>query len=197
MQKRALSWGAFVCVVVLAGLAVAQEQKQPSAEEAAAMMAAMMPGAHHEALMKNAGNWETKTKMWMQPGAPPTESTGTATLESVMGGRFLLEVSQTNMMGMPWEGRGVFGYDNVTKKHLATWYDSFGTTIMSFEGDCEKSCGVVTMQGQYMDPMTKSMKKMKYVSKQVDADHVALEVYDVAQDGAATKIVEVGYARKK
>lgn len=163
----------------------------------AAMMAAMMPGPHHEALMKKAGSWETKTKFWQDPSLPAMETSGTATLESLMDGRFLMEVTKANMMGMPWEGRGIFGYDNTAKKHVGTWFDSFGTMMMSFEGGCESSCSVITLTSNYMDPATKTMKKMKSVSKTTDADHAVMMLYDVAQDGSETKMVEVSYTRVK
>lgn len=195
-------WVNCTCVaMVLAVLALpvlAQEQKQPSEAEMAAMIAAATPGPHHQAMMKGVGNWTTTTKMWMQPGAPPTESTGTATVEGLMGGRFVMETDKSpDMMGMPWEGRGIFGYDNTTKKHVGMWFDSFGTMIMVFEGTCDGACKVVTMTSDYMDPMTKTMKKMKIVGKEINADENVTMMYDVAKDGTETKTVEVTYKRTK
>ena len=157
----------------------------------------MAPGPHHQALMKEVGTWETHMKQWMQPGAPPMESTGSATLESLLGGRFLSEVVTSTMMGMPFEGRGVWGFDNATQKHVGTWFDSFGTMMLHFEGTCDGACKVVTMVSDYLDPMTKSNKRMKSVSKSIDADHTVAELYDVAKDGKEIKMTEIAYTRKK
>jgi hypothetical protein len=125
------------------------------------------------------------------------ETQGTATIKGLLGGRFVMETIEAPMMGMPWTGHGIYGYDNTTQKHVGTWFDSFGTTMMHFEGTCENSCSVVTMYSSYMDPMTKSMKKMKSVSKTVDDGTVMGELYDVAKDGKETKVMEMTYKRKK
>jgi len=118
-------------------------------------------------------------------------------MEGLLDGRFVMETIQAPMMGMPWTGHGVYGYDNTTQKHVGTWFDSFGTMMMNFEGTCENSCKVVTMYSTYMDPMSKTMKKMKSVSKKVDNDTFTGELYDVAKDGKETKMMEMTYKRKK
>jgi len=182
------------CVLALPALA---QDKQPSQEEMAAMMAAATPGPHHQAMTKTVGTWEMSSKMWMAPGAPPMESAGTATIEGLMDGRFVMETAKAPMMGMPWEGRGLWGYDNTTKKHIGFWFDSFGTMMMSFEGTCDGACKVLTMKSTYMDPMTKTTKTMKSVSKTVTDDHTVNELYDVAKDGTETKMMEITYKRKK
>lgn len=144
MKNRIRSLPVFalaLCLLVLPAMA----QEQPSQEEMAAMMAAMTPGPHHEALMKMVGSWEMSSKMYAGPGAPPMETKGTSTVEGLLDGRFIMETVKAPMMGMPWTGHGIYGYDNTTKKHVSTWFDSFGTMMMHFEGTCEKSCSVVTM----------------------------------------------------
>ena len=183
------------CLVLFASAAIAQDSA-PSPEDMQKYMELATPGPHHKMLAASAGTWDTKSKQYMQPGAPPTESTGTSTIESVMGGRFIEEVTTTTMMGMPWEGRGVFGYDNATQKHIGTWYDSFGTMMMAFEGTCSNSCKNVTLTSTYFDPITKMDKKMKVVSKQTDNDHSTVEIIEVAKDGKENRMMEIQYTRK-
>jgi len=198
MRKRLIGWVSLGVVLGLLAVPVlAQEQKQAGAEEMAAMMAAMTPGPHHQAMMKSVGKWTTTSKTWMQPGAPPTESTGTATVEGLLDGRFIMETSKSTLMGMPFEGRGIFGYDNTTKKHIGTWFDSFGTMMMHLEGTCDGACKVLTMTSEYMDPATKTMKKFKMVSKEVSPDETTNVMYDVAKDGTENKMMEMTYKRQK
>lgn len=198
MKKRVRMWIALAMVLgTLAVPVLAQEQKQPGAAEMEAMMAAMAPGPHHQAMMKSVGKWTTTNKMWEKPGAPPTESTGTATIEGLLDGRFIMETSKSTMMGMPFEGRGIFGYDNTTKKHIGVWFDSFGTMMMYFEGTCDGACKVTTLTSEYMDPMTKTMKKFKVVNKEVSPDETKSEMYDVAKDGTENKMMELTYKRQK
>ena len=198
MKRRVAIWSAVGLVFCLVALpAVAQEQKQPGGEEMAAMMAAMTPGPHHQAMMKSVGKWTTTSKMWMDPSAPPTETTGTATIEGLLDGRFIMETTKSTMMGMPFEGRGIFGYDNTTKKHIGMWCDSFGTMMMHLEGTCDGACKVLTLTSEYLDPATKTMKKFKMVSKEVSPDETTNVMYDVGKDGTETKMMELTYKRQK
>jgi hypothetical protein len=191
-----LSFLSAACLVLFASAASAQDAG-PTPEQQQKYMELATPGPHHKMLAASAGTWDTKTKEYMQPGAPPTESTGTSKIESVMGGRFIEEVTTGTMMGMPWEGRGVFGYDNATQKHIGTWYDSWGTTQMAFQGTCSNSCKNVTMTSTYFDTVMKMEKKMKVVSKQTDNDHSTVEIFEVAKDGKENRLLEIQYTRSK
>ena len=50
------------------------------------------------------------------------------------------------MMGTPFTGHGMTGYDNVTGKYWSTWTDSMSTGIMVSEGSCDAE-GVCTFIG--------------------------------------------------
>lgn len=180
-----------VVIVALAAACFAPAQAQDEAEMKA-MMAAAAPGPHHAALAAKAGSYKTTSKMWMGPGQEPMETVGTAEVTVLMDGRFVEEVDKAEMMGKPWEGRGIFGYDNTTGKHTGTWFDSFGTMMMSFEGACKDHCKTVSLTGTYIDPITKSEKVMKSVSTDVGAGKSVSTIFDVV-DGKDVKIVEITY----
>ena len=184
------------CLVLVASAAIAQDSG-PSAEDMQKWMEMAQPGPHHKMLTASAGTWDTKSKFAMEPGGPEMEATGTSTIKSVLGGRFVEEAITSTMMGMPWEGHGVFGYDNATQKHNGIWYDSFGTMIMMFEGTCENSCKTVSMTSTYFDPMAKMEKKMKVVTTHKDDDHAMVTFFDVGKDGKDVRMGEVQYTRNK
>ena len=182
-----------VVFVALAVACFAPAQAQDDAEMQA-MMAAAAPGPHHSALAAKAGSYKTTSKMWMEPGQAPMETAGTAELTVLMDGRFVEEVDKAEMMGMPWEGRGIFGYDNITGKHTGTWFDSFGTMMMSFEGTCTEHCKTVSLSGTYIDPITRTEKVMKSVSTDVGDGKSVSTIFDVV-DGKDVKMVEITYER--
>src|SRR5690242_10610555 len=67
------------------------EGGQPNeADMMAMMMELSKPGENHKLLAHGVGNWTYKVKMWMNPdpNAPPTESTGSASIKEIMGGRY-------------------------------------------------------------------------------------------------------------
>src|SRR4029077_16063184 len=69
------------------------------------------PGEPHKQQASLAGTWTTKTKEWMDPTKPPTESTGTCEEKVLLDGRFLQQVCNGEMMGQPYTGIGTTGYD--------------------------------------------------------------------------------------
>ncbi len=113
-------------------------EKKPPPSEMQQMMAEYeklaQPGPEHKWLMDEAGNWTAAVKWWMEPGKPPMESQGGAEVRSVLGGRFVQEHFTGTMMGKPFEGFGLVGYDNLKKKFVMTWADSMGTGIVYAEG---------------------------------------------------------------
>src|SRR5215213_2959322 len=109
-----------------------KETAPPGMDQAAmeAMMKAISPGENHKHVTRYAGDWTYAGKMWMDPGQPPTESTGTMHGEAILDGRYVQTVWKGNFMGMPFEGRGTNGYDNLSKQYVSTWIDNMGTGIM-------------------------------------------------------------------
>lgn len=131
------------------GQAWSQEKKSgqggPSAEE----IAMAQPGPHHKHFADMVGEWEVTGKAWFDPSSPGQEFKGTSKFRLVHGGRFLVEETESNMGG-GMTGTGIFGYDNVKKKHVNTWCDSMATGIMLSEGTCEgEGCKKVTEVGTY------------------------------------------------
>jgi hypothetical protein len=74
------------------------------------------PGAPHKLLARLAGNWTTRTKSWMDPNEPPMESTGTCQQKMLFDGRYLHQEYAGDMMGSPFAGVNLIGYDNHTGK---------------------------------------------------------------------------------
>ena len=80
------------------------------------------PGEPHKQLASLAGTWATHTKEWMEPGPPPTDSTGTCEYKVLLDGRFVQQECSGQMMGQSFTGIGTHGYDNFTKKYVTPWH---------------------------------------------------------------------------
>lgn len=91
---------------------------------------AMTPSEGHARLMPMVGTWRAKTTFTMAPGAPEQVSDGTSVHRLVLGGRYLEQIYKGMSMGMPFEGMGFTGFDNVQKCYVGTWMDTFGTGMM-------------------------------------------------------------------
>jgi len=154
-----------------------------------AMMTAMTPGEHHEHMKKLVGNYDYTIKMWMDPAAPPTESTGKRTAEMILGGRYLEEKFTGNFMGMPFEGVGLMGYDNLSKQYVGTWIDNMSTQIMEMHGTCDS--GTWSMSGESTDPMTGKKMTTRSVVKLVNDNTFTMEMFGPGADGKEVKMMEM------
>jgi hypothetical protein len=196
------------CLFVLVILSSAFAQDKPAVGTAGtmspdekAMMDAMMkaatPGANHEMLASIAGDWTFKNRMWMNPAAPPTESTGTVTYTTLLGGRYVQGQYRGDMMGTPFEGVGLMGYNNTSQRFEATWVDNMDTMIMYMTGQYDAATKTLTYTGQMDDPVKPGTTvKVREVVRLVSPDAHVMEWYET-RNGKEVKTMEVTYNRAK
>ncbi len=179
---------------------MAKEEKQKGKIDLQAMMEVYQklatPGAPHKMLASMAGSWNTKIKSWMEPNTSPMESTGTCEQKILLGGRFLQQEFTGEMMGSTFNGIGITGYDNHTKKYVSTWIDSMGTAILFFEGTASTDGKTFTQESRYDDPI-KGPMKWRSVTRIVDDNTHVFEMYGIDKSGKEEKMMEITYTRKR
>jgi len=186
-------------VVLVAAQAVADTKPPQLTPEQQAEMDAYMkagtPGAAHKALAATAGNYDLKLRSWSEPGAPPSEETGTATRTMILDGRVLAEQVQSAMMGQPFSGHGMTGYDNVSGKYWSTWNDSMSTGLMVSEGTCDanRNC---KFSGTWNDPVKKGPVTSRMTTRWTSPTTEVFEMYGPGKDGKETKMMEITYTKK-
>jgi len=187
--------------LIAAGALSAQDKPEGgmgmSPEQMEAMTKATSPGEMHKVLAKLAGDWTFTNTMWMAPGQPPTESTGTMHAETVLGGRYVQSVWKGEFMGQSFEGHGTDGFDNLTQQYVSSWIDNMGTGILYSTGTCEAGGTKCTTTGSGSDPMTGGTSTMKSVLIWVDDNTFKNEMYtkDPAS-GQDVKMMEIVAKRK-
>jgi hypothetical protein len=198
MRVRILSV-ACLSLIILAGPAFAKEKKHDKKMDPQQMMEMWkqmaQPGEPHKLFASLAGSWTTTTKEWMEPGKPPTESTGTAEMKMLLDGRFLYQEYNGQMMGQPFSGIGINSYDNMTKKYVTAWMDSMGTGIFLMEGTASADGKTITQKGQHPEPGGGQMKH-RAVWRIVDPNTQTFEMYGTHQGGKEAKVLEITYSRK-
>jgi len=175
-----------------------KEQGPPgmSNAEMEAMMKAMSPGEQHKHLARLAGDWTFTSKMWMAPGAPPSDSNGTMHADTVLDGRYVQSVWKGNMMGMAFEGHGTDGYDNLSKKYVSTWVDNMGTGILYSTGTCDNDGHKCESKGSMIDPMTGKDSYMRSVISWTNSDSFTMEMFGPDPSGKEFKWMEMSVKRK-
>jgi hypothetical protein len=201
---------AVALIFMVAGPAPAEEhptagEKASKTEEIDAEMQAMhdawmkagAPGEPHQRLAKLAGEWDYASKFWPQPGCEPMIGKGVSRAEMIFGGRYLVDRVEAEMMGMPFEGMSITGYDNVKEKYVGVWIDSMSTMIMYSEGVWDEEKQAVVMEGEYMDPVSRKLVKGRSIDRALDDDHHLFEFYQPGPDGELYKSLEITYTRRK
>jgi hypothetical protein len=193
---------AFVLLMAAASLLVtaaasAQPDKPAKGPDPAAMeqmMAMMQPGPEHQYLAKVVGKWSAVNRMWMDPSAPRVESTGTVEYMSVMGGRYLHGSYKSVMMGMPFEGMSVDGYDRYKKQYFSLWFDNMGTGFMDMRGSRSADGKTMTLTGMALDPELGKDAPVRSVTTWLDDNTIRYEMFET-KAGKEFKMMEIVYTR--
>ncbi|MHC4931189.1 MAG: DUF1579 domain-containing protein [Planctomycetota bacterium] len=182
----------------IASHAVSQEQDPKMAEWMQLWQKYATPGEHHEALAQFIGKWDTETKMFMQPGAPPMTSKGSAEFKWLFPNRWLAQEYKGSMMGMPYSGFGIVGWDNYKKKHVQVWVDTLSTDMKLAEGVVVDPEGQVQVLYGTMDEYLTGEhdKIVKYVTRNIDKDTFVFEIWDMGMGAEGGKVIEMKYTRK-
>lgn len=157
----------------------------------------MTMGEPHKMMARSNGTWNGEVTMWMADGAPPQTSTSTSVTQSLYGGLYSQTKHSGNMMGSPFEGMSIMGYDNLKKEYFSSWIDNMGSGMYVMTGQWDSASKKMTLSGtaRCMNGQDATMKEVFTI---VDDDHQVLEMYgpDPAT-GKEYKNMEIKYTRKK
>jgi hypothetical protein len=184
--------------VLAAASASAQAPPEMTPEQKAEMEAyakAGAPGPQHQTLASSAGSYDLKLKTWMEPGGKPEEETGTAERKMELDGRVLVEHVNAAMMGTPFTGHAMMGYDNITGKFWSTWNDSMSTALFVSSGTCDAK-NACSFKGTMTDPVTKKTNTTRMTTKWTSPTVEVFEMYGPDKKGKEYKMMEITYTKK-
>ncbi len=183
-------------LLVVCSLGAAEPACDPVAMQAA-MEQMTKTGAEHAALARAVGTWDVQSSMWMAPGAPPVVSKASATFSQILGGKWLRQDYQGDMMGQPYVGQSTIGYDTMTKQYVATWIDGFSTGMMVMAGKSSDGGKTITWTSEMpFCPMTGGPIAMRYVEAWASADHMTFTMFQTPKGGTESKSMELVYSRR-
>lgn len=154
------------------------------------MMKYATPGKAHEGLKAMEGRWKATSKAWFGSGEPMV-SEGTAENRLVLGGRYLEQRYSGVLMGQPFEGYGLTGYDNRKQSYTMLWVDNSSTEMMTGNGVLKD--GDLVMTSSAIGPDGKAMA-IRLVTRIVDANKHVFSMYGPVA-GKEQLMMEITYTR--
>ncbi|MFQ5411374.1 MAG: DUF6370 family protein [Phycisphaerae bacterium] len=163
-------------------------------EEMMAWMKAGTPNENHERLNGMIGHWKATCKMWQNPDGEPMVSSGTCENFWILQKHYAMTKFQGEFMGMPFEGAGIFGYDNLKKRYFSNWIDSMSTGVMIEYGTYDEATNTYTYTGEFDTPTGGKMKSRSHI-KILSKDKHVLTMYHGEDADKLHKVMEIVYER--
>jgi Protein of unknown function (DUF1579) len=166
-------------------------------EDMQACMAAATPGEMQKHLTDEVGVWNGKVTNFM-PGSEPLNSECVSTVTSLMDGRFIKCEIKGEMPGMgPFNGLGIYGFDNVSKKFVSMWIDNMGTGIMNGTGDLSADGKTMTWACSANCPLTKKAMAIREIDTMTGPNTKRMEMFGPdPKTGKEMKTLTIEFTKK-
>jgi hypothetical protein len=151
------------------------------------------PGPEHQILTKEVGTWDATVEMLMPP-SPPSKGVETNTLGP--GGLWIINDFKSEMMGAPFHGHGITGWDPAKKKYVGTWVDSMSTSVAITESTYNAADRSMTGYINTVGP-DGSPARLKAVTQMQDDDTRVFTMYMPGPDGKEAPSMRITYKRRK
>jgi hypothetical protein len=151
--------------------------------------------SEHKLLEKYVGAWDAEVALPAAPGQPPVKSPAKS-IARLIGGIWLLTDFESSMMGAPFNGHEVLGYDTKSKHYVATWVDSMSTGFsigeLDFDAKSKTLAGNVNGRDETETPIT-----WRQADVWKDDDSREWTMYRKGPDGKEIVALQITYKRHK
>jgi hypothetical protein len=144
-------------------------------------------------LTEGTGTWDATVTMAM-PGQAATTEKATETVASICNGKWTWSDFRGSMLGMPFEGHALVGYDATKQRYVGVWIDSCSATHSITTGTFDEAAKAVVMRGSCLCPEGKPMR-IEQTCAQTDANTRTCDMTFQGEHG--TQTMKVAYRRAK
>ncbi|MBX3387498.1 MAG: DUF1579 family protein [Phycisphaeraceae bacterium] len=116
------------------------------------MIDSAKPVREHKALEALVGTWSVESTFRPGPDYPPIVSTGTASVRTVIGGRFVESNVRLTFEHVESESLTLFGFDTRHRHYTLHAIDSFGTYAVNAAGPFDAETRTITFAGEVFEP---------------------------------------------
>jgi hypothetical protein len=147
------------------------------------------PGSPGGPQLCSQGIWNATVET-MGPGAPKGTWKGTER-NRIVGGKWLVSDFKGEVMGMPYEGHGQWGFDGTKRKYVGTWTDNLSNGFSMAQGDYDPEAQTLTTLLQGAAVGRRATMECK------GPDQRIFTVFTRTPDGKETPALRILYERVK
>jgi hypothetical protein len=186
---------ALIFSFALPAFVAGQQMSKAEQEMMEKQMKYAMVTKNHDFLKKYVGTWDVETKGWMSPGTDPMMGKGTMKNALIFDGRYV-KCEFEGMMGQPFKGLEIIGYDLFQNKYTTFWIDTMSTSFFLTSGTLDPTGMILTETGTAPDAMTGGTTKVKDVTTFLADGKFKFEMFMIGPDGKEFKSMELVATRK-
>ena len=146
-------------------------------------------------LLACAGRWRGTNRLQDPNTNAPEQSSSTATITRLLGGKFIRLDYTWAYQGAPQEGSLLIGHDAGAGVVTAHWIDTWhmGNKVMACQGAVEKN-GAITVRGSYAAPPGPDWGWRTVITPD-DGRALRVVMYNIWPEGREDLAVEATYSR--
>jgi hypothetical protein len=155
------------------------------------------PQKEHQWLARLVGEWESTAEIFIEPGQPLLDTTGTESTRMI-GDYWIVAETKAEFLGLPYDAVLTLGYDPKTKKYVGTWIDGRSSQLWHYKGEVDSSGNMLTLETKGPCPKRPGeLANVKEVIEFQDDDTRTFTSSIQEPDGSWTKMMTVNYRRKR
>lgn len=149
--------------------------------------------AEQKRLEPMVGEWEAKLTMQTPMGEIPAAG---VEKNRMVCGKWLESDFTAEMMGMPFQGRGLFGWDAQRESYRGVWVDNMGAEMFFMEGVWSEDDQAVVWTYEQTDPTTGMHGTARSLDAMTDPNTRMAKFYFKPDGGEEAVAMTVEYSRK-
>jgi hypothetical protein len=155
------------------------------------------PTKEHKWLEQFVGDWESTSEASFGPDQPPLTCQGTAS-GRMLGGFWLINESEGEMMGTKVRAIQTIGYNAEMKKYVGTWVDSMINYLWEYEGTVDESGKKLVLEAEGPNFLAAGkMTKFRDAYEFKSPDHIEATSSMLGEDGKWMQFMTGQIRRKK
>jgi hypothetical protein len=159
----------------------------------ASLVKASKPAAKEvDVLLQDVGEWDAIVKCAV-PGQPAAEEKGTEKVTAICNGRWLWSDFKGQMMGQPFQGHGLVGFDADKKQYVSLWFDSMSPTFALTTGTFDAAGKTGNFAGDCVCPEGKPMTIQQVLTRKGEGTRNNQMKF---VSGGETTTMEITYQRR-